>query len=77
MKLKVIIREQIQIGSGSDITVHYFDEHKSTFDQLTDLVNTDIKWLSGYGKIDDEVYNDEAYVYCKDYVIRYYIRSIT
>lgn len=72
--MKVIIRDEIKMGSGAEIDVYKFDEEKSAFEQLDDLVEQDVKWLGD--PQDADVFDDEAYVFKGDYSIRYYIREV-
>lgn len=72
--MKVIIRDEIKMGSGAEIDVYKFDEEKSAYEQLYDLAERDADWLGD--PEDTDVFDDEAYVFKGDYSIRYYIREV-
>ena len=69
--MKVIIKEEIKLGSGSEI---YLYKYKSR-GQFLDMISQEADWLGNILE-DKEVFEDEAHVYGGDYTFNYYIREM-
>ena len=69
--MKVIVKEEIKLGSGCEIYVY---KHKYR-GQLLDMIAEDVEWLGNMYE-DKEVYDNEAHVYGGDYTFNYYIREM-
>lgn len=73
--MKVIVRDMAKLGSQYDTDVFRFRENIPAIDQLRMLVDTDIEWLEDEAE-DKEIYDDEAHIFSKEYVIHYYICEV-
>ena len=69
--MKVIAKEEIKLGSGSELYVY---EYKSR-EQFLNMIYQDIAWMNNILE-GNEIYEDEAHVYGGDYTFNYYIREM-
>ena len=77
--MKVIVREKTRIGYETEIDVFRYDDDKKGYDQLKIIADADVEWLTSDGIEvieEEEIYDDEAYVYCNDYAIHYYVCEV-
>lgn len=76
--MKVIIREETKLGSGTMVDVYEYNTETRDDEQLYKLIDKDEEWFNKvHIPIDEEeVWDDEACIYGSDYVITYYIRDV-
>lgn len=72
--MKIIVRDEIEMGSGHWTSVYEYNESLSAKHQLEALLKNDMNWL---GRIDDFGINDkDAYICSGDYSIDYCICEV-
>ena len=76
--MKVIIRDECKLGSGTTVGVYEYDPNVDDKKQLWKLIDKESDWFEKvHIPVDEqEVWEDEACICGGDYAITYYIREV-
>ena len=76
--MKIIIRDECKLGSGTEVNIYEYDSNVDDKKQLWNLIDKEANWFKKVQiPIDEqEVWANEAYICGGDYTITYYIREV-